>query len=441
MLAHLFENDDGYGYLHYIDGPDKTERYHLRWDGNNRWKDENNGQALKVRYRGASFDVIAITTRNDFETNFVNDAEFGSYPYGDQVFMFGNDGVSQEIRFSSPEKSSSPWHWLIGGYAFTDENEALAEFYGQSRATEFDSDGMAVFGQITRSFYERLRLTGGLRLDHQSSEGAQYNNQVAGPYSNDLEHTEWLPKVSVDYDLTKAVMTYASISKGILAGGYNYAFASDSDSLVFDPEKTWNYEIGLKSSWLDNRMICNMALYYIDISDKQVEEYISGPMVRSITNAAQAYSRGSELDIRFRLAPGFTLFGAAGYNEARIDEWLSHESDGTRFDYHNKRLPFAPTFTYNVGLDYTHGSGFFLRADLVGVGDFYSDSKNDQKIDGYETVNVHVGYQWESVEAVLYAKNLLDEEYYTNRSVYLAGTSIAEEGAPRTIGLRLTWRY
>lgn len=352
LLANVFENDDGYGYIHYIDGPDRSERYHLRWDGNNSWTDENNGQALKVQYRGALFDVIAITTRNDFETNFVNDGEFGSFPYGDQVFMFGNESLSQEIRFSSPKESSAAWQWLIGGYAFTDENEALAEFFGQSRTTDFDSDGIAVFGQVTRRFYERLRLTGGLRLDHQSSEGSQSNNQVAGPYSNDLDHTEWLPKVSLDYDLTDAIMSYATVSKGILAGGYNYAFASDSDSLIFEPEKTWNYEIGLKSSWLDERMICNLALYYIDISDKQVEEYISGPSVRSISNAAQAWSRGAEMDVNVRLMRGLRVFGAAGYSEARIDEWLSHEIDGTRFDYHNKRLPFAPTYTYNLGLDY-----------------------------------------------------------------------------------------
>jgi iron complex outermembrane receptor protein len=61
LLANIFENEDGYGYLHYIDGPDKSERYHLRWDGNNSWKDENNGQALKLQYRGTSLPHATIS--------------------------------------------------------------------------------------------------------------------------------------------------------------------------------------------------------------------------------------------------------------------------------------------------------------------------------------------------------------------------------------------
>ncbi len=228
LLANAATVDNGYGYVRYLDGPSATKRHIINWDGANSWEDKNNGQALKIKYQAPAFTLLAITTRNDFETDFTNDGELGPLPMGNQVFFFDNTTISQEIRLSSIKDSSQPLEWLAGVYGFRDENTALAEFFGQSRYTEFDSTGYALFGQVTYTLLGQLHLTAGLRFDALDVDGKQRNIQVPAPYSATVEHREWLPKISAAYDITPDMMTYASISCGLLAGGYNYAFASNS---------------------------------------------------------------------------------------------------------------------------------------------------------------------------------------------------------------------
>lgn len=440
FLVNGQQTDDGYGHLRYIDGPAATDRYKINWDGSNEWKDKNNGQALKIKYAAEAFDLLAITTRSDFQTDFINDGEFGPMVFPDQVFHFANTTISQEIRMASRE-DQGPLKWLFGLYYFKDDNNAVAEFFGQSRKTDFDTQGYAVFGQATYTLFDRLHITGGLRFDHQDADGRQQNNMTSAPYSAKAKHNEFLPKATISYDFTENVMVYGSVARGLLAGGYNYAFAMDSDSLTFKPETTWNYELGFKAELFDKKLLLNAAAFYIDIEDKQVEEFISGPTVRSVANAAKAFSRGFELDATFRPWLGVSLFGGIGFSEARIKTWEGHEMDGSRYDYHGKRLPHAPDFTYHAGFSYKHiPSGLWFRTDLLGVGNCYSDTKNSSRISGHEIVNMTLGYQGEFIDVSLWAKNLFDREYVTSKSYYIGG-NIVEDAPPRTIGTTITYRF
>lgn len=438
------EQDNGYGYARYADGPDKTDRYRINWEGNNEWKDENFGQALKINYKGHGFDVVSITTHNDFNTNFTNDDDFGPVTtvpgYPNQHFEFDNQAVSQELRLVSPEEQEK-FQWLIGIFGFSDDNKAVAEFFGMSRETDFDTKGYALFGQATYSFLDRLRLTAGLRYDNQTSEGTQIYNYAPKAYSADCDHSELLPKATLAMDMTDTAMGYVTVARGMMAGGFDYAFATNSETLTFDPEFTWNYEVGIKTTWLNNRLKVNAALYYIDIKDKQVQEWLSGPGVRKITNAAKAHSQGAEMDLNFRLLPGLTIFGGLGISNARIDDWISDETGGGTYDYQDKYLTFAPTYTFNAGIKYSHSSGWYARTDILGVSDFYATPKNTQKIDGYETANLTLGYQGESFGISLWCKNLFDKAYLTNKSEYTGGNTLVIDGQPRTIGTTISYRF
>lgn len=438
LLASGFSNDDGYGHLHYIDGPDASDPYTMRWDGGNEWKDESNSQALHIKYQGDVFDVASITTRNDYTTAFRNDGEFGSVPTPDQNWRFEHTSFSQELRLSSPD-TDSPFEWLVGTYLFKDDNDALAEYFGKSITTEFENVGYALFGQASYTFFERLKLTGGLRYDILESEGEQRWKGM-NSYKADVDHGELLPKAALSFDLTDEVMLYATVARGLLAGGYDYAFAQDSKSLTFDLESTWNYEIGAKSSWLDRALLLNIAAFYIDIKDKQVQEYLAGPAVRNITNAASASSTGLEVELSARPAKGWSLFGGFGYAVATVEDWVSDEMTGGSYDYGGKRLPFAPEYTFNLGAQYDHSSGLYARADVLGVGDFYCDIKNESKVSGYATLNLRLGYKGESFELSAWGKNILNKEYLTSKSYYFGG-NIAEEGEPRSIGLSLAYYF
>jgi iron complex outermembrane receptor protein len=235
-------------------------------------------------------------------------------------------------------------------------------------------------------------------------------------------------------------MVYATVARGMLAGGYDYGFASSSETLAFKPEFSWNYETGLKTSWFDNRLIVNAALFYVSIEDKQVQEYLNGGPLRDIANAAKASSKGFELEITARPVPGWQVFAGIGYADAQFEDWESEQTTSGPFDFEGKTLPHAPEYTFNAGVQYNHSSGFFGRVDVTGLGDYYTDARNTVKVDGYETVNLKLGFEGESFQVSLWCKNVFDEAYFTTKSNYIGGHT-AQDGAPRIIGSTFIYRF
>jgi iron complex outermembrane receptor protein len=263
-------------------------------------------------------------------------------------------------------------------------------------------------------------------------------------YEDESDYDEVLPKFSIAYDFTDEIMAYASASKGYLAGGYTYFFDSGPQNFTYDPEYTWNYEIGTKTSWLDNRLIANLSLFYIDMEDKQVIEWVAG-MYQTIENAAEAHSMGVELELHARPMRGLDLFAGFGYMEAEFDNWTATELNYTTFqyeqyDYKNKDLPNVPKYTYNLGVQYRHLSGFFGRVDLLGTGDFYGDAKNKAKVDAYELVNLRLGYEREHFDIIFWCKNLFDEDYEAFKMAW-GEDEFGIEAEPRMFGATVTYRF
>lgn len=440
LIMNTYTSDDGYGYARYSEGPYATDRYTINWDGANTWKDTNSGQALKIDYLTDNFRFLSITTQNAFETATIADVDMSPMPMGDMENRLSVAGVGQEFRILSPEENAS-LDWLMGLYTFQDKTEVDFSYYGMERATEYDGKGNALFGQVTYSPTAKLHLTGGLRYDQYESEGTQAYNLIADSYSSEVDHAEWLPKGVVAYDFTEDLMGYVSAAKGILAGGYNYATATNSNSLTFDAEKTMNYEVGMKLGSADQRLMVSAALFKIDIRDKQVQEYVVGGNITKVTNAAKASTTGAELDFQYAANPNLMFFGGYGMTNAKIEQWTADESTGGQYDFSGKKLAFSPEYTYSLGASFSFADHFNVRGDINGVGSFYSDEKNLYKNDAYELVNLSAGYKAKALEVSLWAKNVFDKEYTTMRAYYGSGQWIAGDGAPRSIGITTAYLF
>ena len=117
------------------------------------------------------------------------------------------------------------------------------------------------------------------------------------------------------------------------------------------------------------------------------------------------------------------------------------ESGGETFDYEDKYLIFAPKYKYNIGAQYRHATGLFVRADLFGgVGNYYCDSKNTLEHDSYEIVNVRLGYESEHYDVIFWGKNIFDKETFKYMTWY--GTNeLVSDGDPMTVGVTVTYRF
>jgi len=198
--------------------------------------------------------------------------------------------------------------------------------------------------------------------------------------------------------------------------------------------------VGIKSAWLDNRLIFNLSAFYIDWKDQQVLLQ-SGPTEVTVKNAAESTSKGFELEVKARPITGLQFSAGFGYTEAKFDDFTAIDKQtGVLTDYEENCLQFVPKYTYNLGVQYRHESGFFGRADLFGKDKFYGDYANTAKADSYETVNLRIGYEGENFDFILWAKNVFDEEYLT----YVApmnGYDVGVDGSPQTFGATVTYRF
>ena len=459
LIADAMDTDDGAGYYRFESGMAETGRHKIAWDGENYWELEGNGQTLRVKYEGDAFNVLSVTGRRDYENKM--GADFDCSPFvsswsANTIYKDEIETVSEELRVSSPN-NSGPFKWLIGLYVFNEDFDMYHEKQATMftiRDTETDTDGYAIFGQATYTIFDKLHLTAGLRYDHQDLEGEQeytYMDMVTmspqtKKYGKDLDYDEWLPKLAIAFDCTDDIMAYASASRGYLTGGYIQIFSTSEENFTYDPEYTWNYETGIKTSWLDRRLMTNLSAFYIDMKDKQVMEWlVGGTGGATIRNAAEAHSMGVELEVQARPMRGLDLFAGFGYTEAEFDDWIATEMDMATYqlvtyDYKDKDLPNAPEYTYNLGVQYRHEIGFFGRVDLLGTGKFYGDSKNLVEQDSYELVNLRLGYEREHFDIMFWCKNLFDEEYATSKFIWGAD-EMSVDGDPRMFGATVTYRF
>jgi iron complex outermembrane receptor protein len=454
LIANVMDTDDHNGETRWIDGPMETHPFEIRQDSDGYSDQDGNVQTLRVKYSGDSFNVLSVSSLLNYRHYFQYDKDKWDNPMGkmETLAEYEDRQYSQELRVSSPQ-NSTPFEWLVGFYTFKEDTDTDFSIYmpmpGMSifhPVADIETTSWAVFADGTYTLFERLHLTAGLRFDYQDLEGDLKDDVLGVTYDKDQDFDEWLPKFSVAYDLTDDVMVYASASKGYMVGGYNpYCSMNPTEkTFTYDEEKTWNYEAGIKTSWFNNKLMANLSIFYIDIKDKQVSEIIND--IASITNAADAHSQGCELEIRARPIRGLDIFAGLGYTEAEFDDFKATEWNATHTalvenDYEDNDLQYAPNYTFSLGVQYRHESGFFGRADFLGTDNFYGDHANTAEADSYETVNLRLGYESEHFDFILWGKNVFDEEYLTFVHSYYGGYNTGVDGPPQTFGATITYRF
>ena len=399
---------------------------------NEAWnKSSCDSQALKIAYDiSDSLTLTSVTTRRIFDDYALADFDFSSatlmHSYKDGKYS----KISQELRLDS---SSGQLKWLVGLYYDKDHKDFDYEIksvippMAQVNNQDIDGDAYAAFAHLTYSLTEQLSLIGGLRYEKEEQE---FEDNIDNRKFDD-SWNELSPKIALEYSFTPVIMTYVSASKGYRSGGFN-AFATDTQYLSYDAETLWSYEAGVKSAFLNNRVILNGSVYYMDINDMQVEEAIS-PIVGYITNAAEATAKGVELEMTARVSDGLALMAGFGYSDVEFDDFKDALGD-----YKGNKNPYAPEYTFNIGAQYRHYSGFYARGDLIGYGKMYFDKANEYSRDAYKIVNTKIGYEAEHFDIYLYAKNLFDKEYDSD-GYYGGFYTIYSD--PREVGLQAGYRF
>lgn len=441
-----FDENGQDGSVRLDSGPYKTEPHKINWDGPNRSDRWGNNLGLRVDYEADNYKLTSVTTQFYFKSVYNSDSDLSPLSLREYFFSKQLSGYSQEFRIASPEKQKD-WKWLMGVYGFTMETNTHNSFNTiapmanvDNRFTKIETYNTALFGQTTYTFWDRLHLTGGLRIDHYTHDGEQeYESVGAFPashsFDDSMENTEFLPKVSLSHDLTDNIMIYGTIAKGYLMGGYNPAFGDTVERFSYDPERMWAYETGFKSTLLDGKMMFNTALFWQEITDKQVMQSVG--MSYWLDNSDAVRSRGIEMDVKYRPAKGWNIFAGLGYLDTRVTDWV----DPGGVDYKGNWLPYVPMWSYSAGVQYRHETGFTGRLDMYGQSDMYTEPKNSFKEDGYQVFNARIGYESDFWDVNVWCKNLFDKEFIVDRQEWPGGDIGVTDGAPRQFGIDVNVRF
>lgn len=337
---------------------------------------------------------------------------------------------SQELRLAYTGKNRLKW--LLGVYYDRDDNDFHNQVFSDyGMGGEYDrnyyGDAYAVFTNLTYPLFDKFSLVGGLRYEKEDRNFTDRNTNVEmDGYWDDIS-----PKLALNYKVTSDIMTYVSAAKGYRSGGFN-AIATDPEFYTYNPEELWSYEIGSKMAFMNNRLILNWAVFYMDISDMQVTEAL--PTGYSyLTNAAEATGKGVELELTARITNTLSLMGGFGYTDIEFDSFSDIQGD-----YEGNKNPWAPDYTFNIGAQYRHVAGFFARADLIGYGKMYFDKTNTAYRDPYKIVNVKIGYEGEPIDVYVYGKNIFDERYDA-KDLYDGSWDIYSQ--PGEVGLQIVYRF
>ena len=252
-------------------------------------------------------------------------------------------------------------------------------------------------------------------------------------------------RLNAQYKFDDDRMVYVTYSTGYRPGGVNRRGGDP-----YEPDYLKNLELGWKTTWLENRLRWNGAIFSEKWKDYQFS-FLGQNGLTIIANGGNAKMKGIETDMSWLVADGLTLTGAASYTDAELTEdYRADRSDPTSPVLAPKgtRLPVSAKFKGNLTARYewaVSDMDAHVQGSVVHTGTAWPDLRLDDravigKLPSYTTVDLSAGLQREGWRVEAFAKNILDEEGQIDRSVACV-TSVCTRVfvtpiRPRTIGVR-----
>jgi outer membrane receptor protein involved in Fe transport len=243
----------------------------------------------------------------------------------------------------------------------------------------------------------------------------------------------WLPKLGVTYTINEDMQASLFYTKGYRAGGLEVSGAGTLSS--FDPEYLDNYELSLRSAWLDGRLIANANAYYGDWIDQQVLLCFASVFDCIMDNAGESKIYGAELDVSYQLSSDAMVYFSSGYSETEFSEFVNAAND-----FSGNRFALSPRVSLSLGGRYWFDESWVLSGNLSYRDDAYANTENSREIDSRTLLDMKLAYVGDGWQLAVYGKNLTDELYIDQNSLSLNNVARVAVGAPRQVGVQFDWR-
>jgi outer membrane receptor protein involved in Fe transport len=247
--------------------------------------------------------------------------------------------------------------------------------------------------------------------------------------------------------------TTSFLPTAVTCGSQLASYGFEPGQLDVAPDTVWSYEVGAKTSWLNQRVTVNAAVFRINWS--KIQENVSLPCGASFTaNGGDARSQGAELDINARITDKLSVQLSGGYDDAKYTTTVP----GALFQT-GDRIPQVARESFEIGVNYNQpistGAEAFGHLDYRVVGDAWStnNSVTDPTTGhviplirpAYHMADLRAGLRNGPAEYALFVKNLTNEVVNLSDTAAVSfpapGITRVAVNQPRTIGVEVRYRF
>jgi iron complex outermembrane recepter protein len=435
--------------------------------------------------------LISVTSHNNFRLRDGGDGDNSALPVIDNRAggEFTSEQLTQELRLVSNGKT--PFRYTLGMfYSNVDYSRDFIRgpvFSNASWHATAESTLKSVFGQLEFDILPTTTLIAGGRYSNEKVNYSFLDRRIVLPtqnfFSGGASDNFGTYKLGLQHRFTDDVsgfLTYATGYKGQtydLTTGFGAVRASFGP---IKPETSKDWELGLRTQFLDRRLTFNVTLFnsrYRNFQAQGLESFPDGTINFRLANVGKLRTRGIEVETAVRPTPDLSISGSIAYVDAIITEYPDAQcypgqptvvvigtppsgfcgGTPTRQDLAGFRPAQAPKWKLNVGFDWSRGLGNGpLRLATSGAYTYqskvnYNLNQNPNTVQkGYGIANLSIGIREEDRrwEVMAFVNNLFDQQYYENiadSSGTYGGKSVIQAYIPRDFnryfGIRAAFNF
>lgn len=454
ILAYEYSDQDGYPYRVYEKATGTIKN--IDYNEHSFYRRNMSSNGLNIEYVTDNFKLGSQTSFQFYDGKQGLDQDFSSADKYYVDFYQRQQMYSQEFNIKSI-KEDAKYQWQFGVFGFH-QNYAQNNDVDYRQTTKHaiqnvhnPTKGIAVYhqSQINDLLTPGLSLVLGLRYDYERTKNTLIRTTlekdkdpvVDSPIKDKVSFSQFIPKASLQYVFAKDKLGFFSVSRGYKTGGFNTTADDDKDR-TFDPEYSWCYDLGFKSSFWDNLLSFDLTFFYIDWRDQQISQAKPTGQGFLLRNAGKSSSKGLEFSTQINPLNNLNFQLSYGYTNAKYIEYK--ESESTNYD--DNYLPMVPRNTVSLGVNYKINTGLSwldnisLHGQYVGTGKLYWNDKNDFSQPYYGVFNGKVSFARNNISIDLWAKNIGKKDYISYYFTAL-GTEFVQKGRPFTCGVNMNLKF
>jgi iron complex outermembrane recepter protein len=334
------------------------------------------------------------TNRYQLDTYVTGDFKTGSI---DHKLLFGFN-LSREdfINNGTEQFELAPIDLFDPVYGSQTVGSVIDEFF---KDTSQQNDGLGLYLQDQIALTENLKVLLGGRFDIVGQK-LEDNFEEDGDDSSFQQNEAFSPRFGIVYQPSQNISLYGSYSRSLQqVAGTNF------DGELFQPERGTQYEVGVKTDWLDDKLSTTLAFYQLTRSNVQTDD-LDNPGFQIQTGEQE--SKGIELDVAGEILPGWKLLAGYAYTDAKITKDNLFEI-GNRISSVPENA-FSLWTTYEIQQGSFRGLGFGLG--LTYVGKRKGNLDNTFSVPDYWRTDAALYYRRNKFRAALNINNLFDREYF-----------------------------